>query len=336
MTRVLIAVAAALFVMSSAARADDEEETKAAVDDEEPVKKKKKAKKPKPPDDDDAPERDAPDRDAPDRDRDSSSASVDASASAGDLVKVGGPKARVTLPGGKFLVNVIGETNLAKSAAGKPLSIAPDLWFGLHDRLTFGIIHSGRAATGFLSGFGTGLCFRGGGDMGACALGLGDVYTFAGAEARIGLTEGGFAVGLVLGGQARAFDPKLVASGKAGFIARINSKRLAIELAPSALIGITQRKVGGMDFNRDELYVPVTIYIRFASSFSFALQSGITSTLKKFGDNYRVPAAAGIAWWVSPHLSIDAAFGLAAVADKDDMTKAFDQRSATLGIGYAL
>jgi hypothetical protein len=327
MTRVLIAVAAALFVMSTAARADDEEEPTPAVDDDEPVKKKKK-KKAKPPPDEEAPE------------RESSTASVDASASADGLVKVGGPKARVTLPGGKFLATVIGEANvgkgpMGKTVKGKPLSIAPDLWFGLHDRLTFGIIHSGRAATGFLSGFGTGLCFRGGGG-GACDLGLGDVYTFAGAEARIGLTEGGFAVGLVLGGQARAFDPKLVASGKAGFIARINSKRLAIELAPSALIGITQRKVGGMDFNRDEIYVPVTIYLRFAPSFSLALQGGIASTLKKFGDNYRIPAAAGIAFWITPHLSIDAAFGLAAVADKDDMTKAFDQRSATLGLGYAL
>ena len=331
MTRVLIAVAAALLMMSTRSHADDEEESKAAVDEEEPVKKKKK-KKPKPADDDPPAEAD----DAPKRDTASASASVDA----GELVKSGGPKARVTLPGGKFLVTVIGEANvgkgpMGKTVKGKPLSIAPDLWFGLHDRLTFGIVHSGRAATGFLSGFGTGLCFRGGGG-GACDLGLGDIYTFAGAEARIGLTEGGFALGLVLGGQARAFEPKLVASGKAGFIARINSKRLAIELAPSALIGITQRKVGGMDFNRDEIYVPVTIYLRFAASFSLALQGGIASTLKKFGDNYRVPAAAGIAWWLTPHISIDAAFGLAAVTDKDDMTKAFDQRSATLGIGYAL
>jgi opacity protein-like surface antigen len=324
MTRVWIAVSA-LLLMSAVARADDEEEDTSAktteVDDEEPVKKGGKKAKPKPPDDEEPT-------------GDTASASV--SASTGDLVTAGSPKARMTLPGGKAMFNVIGEANMGKKAVGKPLSIAPDLWFGLHDRLTFGIYHSGRAATGFLSGFGTGLCFRGGGDMGACALGLGDVYTFAGSEARIGLTEGGFAVALVLGGQARAFDPKLVLSGKGGFIARINSKRLAIELAPMAFIGLTQRKVGGMDFNQDEIAVPLTIYLRFASSFSLALQGGITSTLKKFGDNYRIPAAAGIAWWVTPHFSIDVAFGLAAVADKDDMTKAFDQRSATLGVGYAL
>ena len=324
MTRVLIAVAAALFVMSTAARADDDEEAKTEEPDEDaPVKKPKKKKKAKPPPEpDDAPE------------GETASASVDASA--GELIKVGGPKARLTLPGGKFLVNVVAESNLAKKAAGKPFSIAPDLWFGLHDRLTFGIYHSGRAATGFLSGFGTGLCFRGKGEGGRCTLGISDLYTFAGAEARIGLLEGGFAVALVLGGQARAFEPDLIASGKAGFIARINSKVLAIELAPMALIGLNKRKVGGMDFNRDELVFPVTIFIRFAPSFAFALQGGITSTFKKFGDNYKIPAAAGIAWWVSPHFSIDAAFGLAAVADKDDMTKAFDQRSATVGIGYAL
>jgi hypothetical protein len=303
MTKVWVAVL--LLTMSSVAHAKVD-------DDEEPAPKKGEQ--------------------APPDEEETATAAVDS----GDLVAAGSPKARMTLPGGKFMLNAIVEANLAKSAAGKPLSVAPDLWIGVADRLTFGIYHSGRAATGFLSGFGTGLCFRGG-DTGVCKVtGLGDIYTFVGSEARIGLTEGGFATALVLGGQVRAFEPKRIISGKAGFLVRLNSKRVAVEVSPMAIIGITQRKVGGMDFNRDEIAVPVTIFLRFAPSFSLALQAGITSTLKKFGDNYRVPAAAGIAWWVSPHFSIDAAFGLAAVADKDDMTKAFDQRSVTVGLGYAL
>lgn len=284
-------------------------------DDEEPMPKKGK-KAPPPPEDDAAP----------------ATASVDS----GELVAAGAPKARMTLPGGSFMLNAIVEANLAKSAAGKPLSVAPDLWIGVADRLTFGIYHSGRAATGFLSGFGTGLCFRGG-ETGVCKVtGLGDVYTFVGSELRVGLTEGGFAIALVLGGQVRAFEPERVVSGKAGFLVRLNAKRVAVEISPMAIIGITKRKLDGMDFNRDEIVVPVTIFLRFAPSFALALQAGITSTVKKFGDNYEIPAAAGLAWWVSPHFSIDAAFGLAAVADKNDMTKAFDQRSVTVGLGYAL
>lgn len=319
MTRISIAVVvAALLMPTTAALAqDDEDEAEAA--DEPPAKAK-------------APEREAdeePTSGTPAR------AEVDVKASAAELVERGAPKGRMTLPGGKFMLSAIVETNLAKGKAGKPIGVAPDLWIGLLDRLTVGIYHSGRATNGFLTSFGSGLCFRDG-MSGICKSGLGDVYSFAGSELRIGLTEGGFATALVLGGNVRFIDPERVISGKAGFLARLHTKRVAVEISPTASIGITQRKVMDMDFNQDVLAVPVTIYLRFAPRFSLALQSGVTFVLKKPGDTYKVPAAAGIAWWVTPHFAIDAAFGLAAVADKDDMTKAFDQRSATVGLSYAL
>jgi hypothetical protein len=321
MTRVLIAIVA-VCVVSASARAEE--------DDEEPPLKagktvKKKKKKPRPVEVEEADDEPPPK---------SGKATPDADAPA-ELVEVGSPKGRMTLPGGKFMFNVIGEANMAKGATGKPLSIAPDLWIGVADRLTFGIVHSGRGATGFLTGFGTGLCFRGG-ENGACSLGLGDVYTFAAAEARIGISQGGFALALVLGAQARAFEPKLVLSGKAGFLVRLHGKRLALELGPMAYIGITQRKVAGMELNRDEVGVPATIFLRLAPSFSLVLQSGVTFLLKKPGETYRIPAAAGLAWWVSSHFSLDVTFGLAAVADRDPATKPFDARSASVGVGLAL
>lgn len=245
-----------------------------------------------------------------------------------ELQPAGSPKVRLTLPGGKFMFTAAVEANMAKGAVAKPLSVGPDLWIGAADRLTLGILHSTRAATGFLSGFGTGLCFRGGGQ---CDFGLGKVYTFVAGEARIGLTEGGFATAFVLGTQVRAFDPKLVLSGKAGLIIRMGSPRIALELAPAVYVGLTQR-----DFNPDTFGAPVTIYLRIAGGFALALQGGVTFVLKDAGNTWRIPAAAGIAWWLTPHVSFDVAFGLAAVADSDDATKAFDNRSATVGLGYAL
>src|SRR5689334_22370637 len=117
-------------------------------------------------------------------------------AASAELQAAGSPKVRLTLPGGKFMFTAALEANMAKGAVAKPLSIGPDLWIGAADRLSLGILHSTRAATGFLTGFGTGLCFRGGGQ---CDFGLGKVYTFVAGEARIGLTEGGFATAFVLG-----------------------------------------------------------------------------------------------------------------------------------------
>ena len=336
MTRLCVAVAAVFLSGTAFAEGEDDEAKPApAADDEEPTPKKGKKAKPA------ADEEEAPAK----SNAASSSASVEASS--GDLIPEGAPKGRMTLPGGKFMFNVIAEANMAKSLVGKPTGIAPDLWIGLADKLTIGAYHSQRAATGFLTGFGSGICVNGktgmgtgmGGGMGdVCASGLGKIYTFAGAEARIGLLEGGLAVAFVLGGQARTFKPDKLFAGKAGLLARIHGKRLAIEISPSATVGLNKRKVGGMDYNAafDGMAIPVTIYLRFAPRVSLALQSGATFLFKKPGDTYRIPAAAGLSFWITPHLSFDAAFGLAAVADKDDTTKATDQRSATVGIGYAL
>jgi hypothetical protein len=320
MIRVSIAVVVAL-LLPAAARAqseddDDESSAKAAPpDDEEPPGEKKKAQA-----EDDEPE---------------PGAAASVSVSSGALLESGAPKARMTLLGGKFMFSAIVETNLAKSKAGKPISIAPDLWIGLADRLTVGIYHSGRAATGLLSGFGTGLCFRDG-MSNLCKVGLGDKYTFVGSEARIGLTEGGFASALVLGGNARFVEDDKLFAGKAGFLTRINTKRIAVELSPTAFIGLNKRKVMGEAFNKDIVFVPLTIFLRFAPRVAFAVQGGATFEAKKPGDTYKISAAAGLSVWLTPHFAFDAAFGLAAVKDKDEMTKAFDQRSATVGLSYAL
>jgi hypothetical protein len=66
------------------------------------------------------------------------------------------------------------------------------------------------------------------------------------------------------------------------------------------------------------------------------VQGGATFEAKKPGDTYKISAAAGLSVWLTRHFAFDAAFGLAAVKDKDEMTKAFDQRSATVGLSYAL
>ncbi|MEO8698984.1 MAG: hypothetical protein ABI867_03040 [Kofleriaceae bacterium] len=253
---------------------------------------------------------------------------------AGDVAATGKTVARMTMPGGKILLNAIVESNLAKGAAGKPFSIAPDIWYGVSDKLTLGLVHSGRGQTGFLTGAGRGLCF--GDKEGVCALGLGKIYTSVGAEARIGLTEGGFPIALAIGGIVEAFKPDLVASSKVGFIGRLQSSRIAIEIAPTVFAGLTQRKVEGVSINEDVFSMPVTLLLQLSPSFALALQSGVTLTIENAGDSYVVPAAAGLAVWITPKLSFDVAFGLAAVVDKDDMKKAFDDRSLTIGVGYGM
>src|SRR5215831_12535101 len=61
------------------------------------------------------------------------------------------PSGRMTLPGGTFYINGVVETNLASGATGKPISLAPDLWYGASDKLTLGLVHSSRGSSGFLT-----------------------------------------------------------------------------------------------------------------------------------------------------------------------------------------
>ena len=246
---------------------------------------------------------------------------------------------RMTLPGGKFYVNAVVETNLASGAAGKPISVAPDLWYGASDKLTLGLVHSSRGATGFLTGFVNGLCFRGG-SGGACAGGLGDIYTTAGAEARIAISEGGFALALPIGVYASAFKPDVVLSGKIGLIGRWQAGSIALELQPTLFAGITDRKIdmaGTKVSNNEERFgLPLTLFFKLSPAFALAAQTGITMVVEHAKDTYQVPVALGLAWWVSPRFSIDAAFGLAAVVDANSMTKPFDGRNLTLGVGYGM
>lgn len=317
------AVFSAVIAMSPAVRADDEEEgtEEEAEKSEKAEKKGDKASK------DDAGEAEGEDKSGDGEEE----ASVEATAK---------PSGRMTLPGGKFYINGVIETNLASGAAGKPISIAPDLWYGAGDKLTLGLVHSGRGATGFLTGIINGICVNGGSGGGVCASGLGKIYTTAGAEARIALTEGGFALALPIGLYASAFKPEIVLSAKIGLIGRWQSDSVAIELQPSLFAGLTQRKVdmaGVKVSNNEERFgLPVTLFFKLSPQFALAAQTGITMLVAHAKDTYQVPAAIGLAWWASPRLSVDFAFGLGAVVDANSMTKAFDSRNLTLGVGYGM
>ncbi len=257
-----------------------------------------------------------------------------------ETTATGKPVGRVTLPGGAFLIDAIVEANLAKSAVGKPISVAPDLWFGASDKLTLGLVHSGRGATGFLTSVVNGLCFNGGGSTGVCASGLGKIYTSVGAEARIGLAEGDFALALPFGIYASAWDPKVVLSAKVGLLARLRAGSVGIELAPSLFAGLTQRtaSVNGMTVstNEDRLALPVTFFFSLSQAFAITAQSGVTLVVEHAKDTYQVPVALGLAWWATPRFSLDIAFGLGAVLDANSMTKAFDSRNLTIGVGYGM
>src|SRR5580692_3652648 len=71
------------------------------------------------------------------------------------------PPSSLVLPQGKLLLDVYLEMSLSSNAVFSPVSLAPDLWYGLTDAWTLGLVHSTAGATGFIGVSGDSLCLTG-------------------------------------------------------------------------------------------------------------------------------------------------------------------------------
>jgi hypothetical protein len=94
---------------------------------------------------------------------------------------------QLTLQKGRLVVNAYLGIGLSDGAAFKPISISPDVWYGVTDDITAGVVHSAVGTTGFIGGVGESLCVSG---SDSC----GDLYKNAGVEARYKLKMGGIAL----------------------------------------------------------------------------------------------------------------------------------------------
>ena len=145
--------------------------------------------------------------------------------------------------------------NLSSGAAFKPVSITPDLWYGVNDDVTIGLVHSGVGATGFLDGVGNSLCITGSDN------GCGHVYNNVGLDGRIRITKPwAVDVGLFINSIS---DPFQLAA-KLGIDGRWTWNKVSLELQPSFFLGLTNREpmATGMVVvatNTETLYVPATL-----------------------------------------------------------------------------
>jgi hypothetical protein len=241
---------------------------------------------------------------------------------------------QMTLPEGRALVQVFAEINLSDEQALKPLSIAPDLWYGVSDVLTVGLVHSGRGATGLFGGVGNGLCLTGSSN------GCPDVYHNIGLDARYHFYRSGGITAAADGGLfARSFDPFQLAL-KVGATGRWQSGVLAVELAPSIFAGLTERDGGdsvevSTGGNKETFILPVTAIYELMPKLGLAGQLGLTVPFEETGDTWLLGLSIGAQYMVNDQISADLAFSLPALAGGPDGTGA-DARVLTLGVGYAL
>jgi hypothetical protein len=223
--------------------------------------------------------------------------------------------------------------------AFEPVSIAPDAWYGVSDRLELGVVTSWYGITGFWSGAmlgyaPSGLCTSH--KTNAAGVGCPKRFDNAGAEAHYGLLRGGsFQMAAGGGLHATSFDP-FTLDVKLGFRGTWRAGRIGLGFAPSLFIGVTQRHdpPDGTS-NKESIQLPIAVTFAALPQLLVGLQSGVRGPRDGFGSGYSVPAALGAVFQVTPQIMVGGAFSFERVAGGDDLD-AGDLRSMTLSAGYMM
>lgn len=257
-----------------------------------------------------------------------------------------------TLPAGSLAFMAAVQAGLSADAVGgevgNPLSIAPDVWYGVNERLSLGGVTSIQAATGFWSGAlgglaGTGVCVSDepGSDPAVLA-GCAKAFDNAGLEGLFALkADDSTGIALDVGVHALSFDAGFY-SAKVGARGALRSGRLGVGVVPSVLVAITERGDvdGDSGGNLDRIQLPVDLSFHATPTFRIGVQSGIRGSLQHFGDDYAVPVAFGAILMLNEHILAAASFSLDRVAgatpEGTDGPGAADLRSASLVLGYML
>lgn len=233
----------------------------------------------------------------------------------------------MTLPKGAWIINGFIETNLSKGSAGKPISIVPDGWYGVDDKLSVGLVHSSIAMTGFVGAVADSICVTGVNN--GCA----KPYKTVGGLARYRLQapyviEGGLVVSNT---QPFSLDLKLGGGGRWRF------KKYTVEVAPNLLIAVTQRTSGTMLTapHSERLNVPATGGYAVTPKLELEAQLGFSVPFNRAGDYFTIPFAFGGRYVHNAHLSIGLMFALPALLKGGALAGGVDIRTLTLGVSYA-
>ncbi len=232
----------------------------------------------------------------------------------------------LTLPKGGVLIQAFLQANLVDDAIFKPFSISPDIWYGVTDDLSVGLVHSSFGTTGLFGAVGSSLCLH----EDSCS----DVYSNVGLDGRYTfLRQHNLTLAANAGVFALSLDPDLLLDLKLGVVGRYETGKLAILFNPNILIGVTERDNGNEDF----VNVPISFNYIAHEKFTAGLQVGFQSPIEDMGDLWRIPVSLGVSYAASSQLGLFAAFSLPSLAAGDSINQTgFDSRTFTLGANYSL
>lgn len=234
---------------------------------------------------------------------------------------------QLVLPKGRLVLDAYVPINLSDGAVGKPISISPDLWYGVTDDITVGLVHSSLGSTGLMGGVGTSLCLTG--EDNGCA----NVYSNVGIDARYKLKNGPLAYAVDVGAYALDVNDPFTFSIKVGALVRWSKDKIAVDVTPNIFIGVTERKVMDVNNNRDVLALPVTGFYTVAPKIAVSLQAGLLLPFEDAGDLYQVGLSIGGHYAVNESANVTLAFSLPRLIAAS--SGGADDRVLTLGGTYA-
>lgn len=214
-----------------------------------------------------------------------------ASAAPSDLI--GRP---LVLDRGQLAAALTAEIDLQPGLVGTPLSLAPDVWYGVLPQLTLGIIHSDAS----VDRIGPGATF--------CVHTQEDVcrhfYHGSGIDGLYRLRAGSFAAAAHVRVLIRDLDPVKPAV-TLGASLRWQRGRWAISGDPYLQLGLANLDAG----NRAEVWLPVVFALQPARRWAVELHTGWNSDVAVWRDGYFIPAALGVRARATAHVDLGATFG---------------------------
>lgn len=224
----------------------------------------------------------------------------------------------IVLARGELDARLVFGAGLPRSGLAHPLSLSPDLYYGITDRLTLGLIHS--AASMDLVDARASLCLRG--DFTTCD----HAYRGSGLDARWLWREGPISVAPRARLLLRDVDPMKPAI-TIGALARWNRGAFAITSDPYLRLGIANRDRG----NRAALVVPIWLAAEVFARATLALHTGWDSELATWRDGWHAPMALEILVRATSQLDIGFSAGFPQAIGPQNNEK---ERVMTLSVAY--
>ncbi len=247
---------------------------------------------------------------------------------AGDAAGVAAASASgplVTLRQGGISVDGDVVIGLSSGSAGKPISIVPNIYYGINDQLTVGISHNTVADIFQTAGSGLGLCLTGDGDGGCLKtysnLSLDSLYSFL----RSSTMDLAFHGGLDF---LSLSDPTWL-SLRLGVKGKTMAGPVQIIFDPSINIGLTER-----DFNKERILLPARFGFLVTPQLNLGVSIALAGFLDGFGDTYAVPLGIGGVFSLNNQFDLRAQFSFDQLIAANN--SGADARTLSFGAAYRM